>query len=595
MESRISILPPQLADQIAAGEVVERPSSVVKELVENALDAGATRIDIEVEGGERRRIRVTDDGCGMTREEAHLCLLRHATSKLREAGDLACLRTMGFRGEALPSIAAVSRLSLLTRRKGELSAWRIELEGGAELDARDAGAPEGTQIEVRDLLYNMPARRKFLKSEPTEAAHITETVTRLALAFPSVHFRLRHGPRLALDLPPQPGPAERAEEVLGRELFLAQGDEGGIGISAYLLPPDLSQTTSRSTYIYVDQRFVRDRGLGHALLAGYGELIPRGRFPVAVLFVTPPAGTVDVNVHPQKVEVRFARPQDVYAATRHVVARAVARAPWLSPKAAVRVYSLPPQTDAYRQSVREAVRTYAERAQPTLPALSTPAPAGPAPTRDLFGLHEAPLGRPDSAAPAQTFFARLRYIGQLHETYLVCEAEGELVLVDQHAAHERVAFERLKDAHAQKGLVRQRLLFPALVPAKEAEMAAAAEHAETLAQLGFEIEPFAKDELALKAVPEMLAKQDPEGLLRDILSDLSANEASSMLAERIQQVLARMACHSVVRAGDTLSAAEARALLDVLDGVDFRGHCPHGRPVLLRMPLSDLERRFGRT
>ena len=571
MLPRIRVLPPELADQIAAGEVVERPASVVKELCENALDAGARRIDVEVEGGGRRLIRVVDDGSGMTREEAHLALLRHATSKLQEAAQLANLQTMGFRGEALPSIAAVSRLGLTTRARGEIGAWKVDVDGGVEKDAHDAGAPEGTQVEVRDLLWNVPARLKFLKSEPTEAAHITEAVERLALAFPEVHFKLRQNGRVTLDLPPHASALERARAVLGRELFVAEGEEGGHRVTALLAAPSESQASGRGMYLYVDRRFVRDRGLGHAVVMGYGELIERGRWPVAVLMLAPPAGSVDVNVHPQKVEVRFERPQEVYAAVRHVIARAVAKAPWLETKTeAVRVYSMPPIDDSCRAQVRETVAQYAGRSTMTAQA-------------------PAVVPRP------QGFFAQLRYIGQLAETFLVCEAEGELVLIDQHAAHERVEFARLREAHARRQIGRQRLLFPVVLQMAPAEVAAANEHTATLDALGFDVEPFGADSIAVKAVPQAAAGTEPEQLLRDVLAELGARGASEVVSDQVDHVLATMACHSVVRAGDALGETQARALLDAMDGVDFRGHCPHGRPVVLRMPLGELERRFGRT
>jgi len=332
----------------------------------------------------------------------------------------------------------------------------------------------------------------------------------------------------------------------------------------------------------VDGRYVRDRGLGHAVLMGYGELLERGRYPVAVVLLSPPAGTVDVNVHPQKIEVRFTRPHEVYAAVRHVIARAVAAAPWLRVEAqAVRVYAAPPDLEPYRARVREAVESYVGRAQPPLAAPAALA-ADPQP--------------PSGAAPpsASAFFASLRYIGQLAETYLVCEAAGELVLIDQHAAHERVAFARLREAHRRRELGRQRLLFPVLLQLGPDELAAASEHAATLDALGFDVEPFGEADLAVKAVPEALGEADPAPILRDMLSELGARAASAVMQERVDHVLATMACHSVVRAGDVLGPAEARALLDALDGVDFRGHCPHGRPVVVRMRLDELERRFGR-
>jgi DNA mismatch repair protein MutL len=325
---KIRILPATLADQIAAGEVVERPASVVKELVENAIDAGARRIDVEIESGGRRLVRVVDDGSGMDADDARLALKRHATSKIAAAEDLWGLRTFGFRGEALPSIAAVSRLTLSTKTAPAPAGFRLTVEAGVETDAREAGIPDGTQIEVRDLFFNTPARQKFQKSEATETANVSEAILRLALAHPPVHFRLRAGGRLALDLPPHDALGERVRAALARRgasvLHEAAGEEGGVRVRAFLAGPDEASTTPRSTFLFVGGRFVRDRSLLHALAFGYGALLEKGRYPLATLFVDVPGQELDVNVHPQKLEVRFARPQEVYAAVRHVVGAAVA-------------------------------------------------------------------------------------------------------------------------------------------------------------------------------------------------------------------------------------------------------------------------------
>jgi DNA mismatch repair protein MutL len=600
---RIRVLPSQLADQIAAGEVVERPASVVKELVENSLDAGARRVDIDIEGGGRRLIRVVDDGGGMTPDEARLSLQRHATSKLGAIEDLFALVTMGFRGEALPSIAAVSRFAVTTRMAAQDAAFRIDVEAGVEKDAAACGAPVGTQVEVRDLLWNLPARLKFLKAEATEAAHITEAVARLALAHPGVHFRLRHGGRVALDLPPVSDAAERVRAVLGRRLgarlVVSSHDESGVRIDVLLAPPEEAQTTSRGLHLYVGRRYVKDRGLMHAVLMGYGELVPRGRYPTAVAFVEPPLGTVDVNVHPQKTEVRFARPQDVYAAMRHGVAQAVARAPWLaeppdvSPAArsVMAVASVMPPAPLVVSDVAAAYGDYQER---LLLGGFQPMP-GPRP---------APLATPaPPLAPAPTpgerttggFFSSLQYLGQLDLTYLVCEGAGELVLIDQHAAHERIAFQRLRDAYTGGHARTQRLLFPQNVELSETQAAAASEHAAALAPLGFELEPFGGARWALRAAPADLPEAEVTTTLLELLDDLADTDASRAVNERIDHIFATIACHSVVRAGDVLSTHEARALLEAMDGVDYRVHCPHGRPVLLRIGVAEIARRFGRT
>jgi DNA mismatch repair protein MutL len=586
---RIWVLPSALADQIAAGEVVERPASVVKELAENSLDAGARRIEIDVEGGGKKLIRVVDDGGGMSADEARLALTRHATSKLRALDDLFAMTTMGFRGEALPSIAAVSRLTLTTRTADTDVATRLEVHGGNALLPQPQGAQVGTTIEVRDLLANVPARLKFLKAETTEAAHITEAVSRLALAAPEVHFKLRHGGRVALDLPPHSTPGERVHAVLGRRLGsrLAEGahEESGVRVRLWLLPPDEAQTTSRGLYLYVGRRFVRDRGLLQAVCMGHGELIPRGRYAQAVIQVEVAEGAVDINVHPQKTEVRFARPQEVFAAVRHAVAGLLARspmlaeAPGLAPRSVLNVASSIPPSPL---RVSELAARY-----------------GSAQERSLFGdLRPQSFSRPAatpppiSAASRGGFFASLTYLGQLDLTYLVCEGDGELVLIDQHAAHERVAFGRLMDARTSPQ--QQKRLFPERLALDPGEAAAALANADALAALGFDLRRVDEASHDLHAAPADLPPAEVEATLRELLAELGEAEASRALAERLELALATIACHSVVRAGDALSVDEARALLGTMDGVDFSVHCPHGRPVLLRIGVAELARRFGR-
>jgi DNA mismatch repair protein MutL len=581
---RIQVLPPSLADQIAAGEVVERPASVIKELCENAIDAGARRIDIDVEGGGRRLLRVVDDGCGMTPEEARLALRRHATSKIRRAEDLWSLATFGFRGEALPSIAAVSRLVLRTRLADEDAGFRVALEAGVETEAGEVGMPPGTQIEVRELFFNTPARGKFLKSEGTETANISEAVLRLALAHPEVHLRLRANGRGMLDLPPHRAMSERVRAGLARRgagvLHEAAGAEGGCEVRAFLGSPEEAASTPRSTFLFVGRRFVRDRSLLHALTMGYGELLDRGRYPLSALFVEVPGAEVDVNVHPQKLEVRFARAQEVYAAVRHVVGAAVARAPWLA-AAPVRTYSLPPQR--FEAAEAEPLRlSFPPEAEPRLPFAAVEVQPPPVIAAE---------------ARAGTFFGGLAYVGQVHRTYLVCEGPDELVLVDHHAAHERVAFQRLRTAHRQRAIARQRLLFPIPIEVDDAAAAAAVapDVVATVAELGFELEAFGSTTLLLRAVPELLKDVDPKPLLLDVLHRLGEGTGPELAGDRLDHVFATMACHSVVRAGDLLGREQATALLAQLDEVDLRSHCPHGRPVLLRMSLGEIERRFGRT
>jgi DNA mismatch repair protein MutL len=676
---RIQVLPPELADQIAAGEVVERPASVVKELVENALDAGARRIEVAVEGGGLERIVVRDDGCGMTPEEAHLAVRRHATSKLRALDDLFTISTMGFRGEALPSIAAVSRMTLTTRAADAPDAeggYRLVVEGGVPGAAQPIGAPVGTEIVVERLLGNVPARLKFMKSQGTESGHVSDTIVRLALAHPHVHFKLRSDGRAVLDLPPHTSGLERARVALSRgrapiELHLAVGEENGVHVEAYLGSPAEAIGTSRNTYPIVNRRFVRDRGLLQAIAMGYGELLDKGRYPTAIVHLTVIGRDLDVNVHPQKLEVRFARAQEVYAAVRHAIARAVAKAPWLAEPAGapMTVYSLPPLPREagwaalgdeprvgygdQRRRAAEALRLFAP--PPLLPGVETrpqplggvaaPSPDAPPPSgraaigaailasitngdalpsiRDGLGrmpIPPGPIPPPSAMGPGpaagppppmpamrpppeprthERFFSQLAYLGQLDRTYLVCEAPGELVLIDQHAAHERVAFQRLREAHAHRRVATQRLLLPLELAVEERLHLVAREQTGLLAELGFDVAVLDNNCLEVRAVPEGIGRAAPAEVLVEVLGELADEErgpvGAQVIADRVDHALATMACHSVVRAGDLLSHAEVRALLESMDGIDYRAHCPHGRPVLLRISIGELERRFGRT
>jgi len=596
--SRIHVLSQELANQIAAGEVVERPASVAKELCENAVDAGAHRIDVEIEAGGRRLIRVVDDGCGMTAEEARLALQRHATSKITAADDLWGLATFGFRGEALPSIAAVSRLTLRSKMTGAAAGFRLQVEAGVETDAGEVGMAEGTQLEVRDLFFNTPARLKFLKSEATEAANVSEAILRLALANPEVQFRLRTNGRIALDLPPHRDMAERVRAALARRgarvLHEAEGEEGGIKVRAFLASPEEAAPAGRSTFLFVGRRFVRDRALLHALAQGYGELLEKGRYPLAALFVDVAGPELDVNVHPQKLEVRFSRPQEVYAAVRHVVGQAVARAPWLA-VSPIRAYTLPPERIAEGEDERPLPSRPARDRQEPLGRSSEPGDKRASPLFPSLLRDEAV---PAAAEPAaRGFFSGLEYIGQLRRTYLVCEGPSELVLVDQHAAHERIMFERLRVAHRQRAVVRQRLLFP--IPIELDEVAAAAAHEgatlEALAGLGFEVEGFGPKTMLLRAVPDLLKDVDPKPLLRDVLHRVAEGDSLRRAEENFEQVFATMACHGALRAGDIVAREAALTLLGQLDAVDLHSHCPHGRPVLLRMSLAEIEQRLGRT
>jgi DNA mismatch repair protein MutL len=583
--ARIQVLPAGLVNQIAAGEVVERPASVLKELCENALDAGARAIQVEIEQGGLGLVRVADDGSGMDREDALLALERHATSKLRDVSGLAAIATMGFRGEALPAIASVARLRLDTCPGGDGAGTRLLVEGGRVLEATEVGRPRGTTVEVRDLFFNTPARRKFMRSPATEAGHAAEAALRLALARCDVAFLLRSGGRVAWSFGAGSPLGERAAAALGREahahLMAVDAIRGEVAVRGVVSGPDHSQPTSRALYLYVNGRYVRDRGAAHAVLRAFAGSLPAGRHPAGILFVEMPLGRVDVNVHPQKLEVRFADARSVYDAVHHGVAEALRPAPWL------RHGGAPADAGAHAAPGGGAVPVAAE------------ASAVLAEARRVGGSEALPFPHPAAGSglgPARGgYFASLRYVGQHARTYLLCEAPaGALVVVDQHASHERLLFHRLREAFRSRALAVQPFLVPPVVtlpvPAARIVEGSLAE----LARLGLEVEPFGGESLAVKGAPALLGGVPLGPLLSDLAQQLEQLERGSAVDEAVDGLLATMACHAAIRAGEPLGAEEARELLDALDAVDFKARCPHGRPVVFDLPLAEMERRVGR-
>jgi DNA mismatch repair protein MutL len=596
--SRIQVLPPGLVNQIAAGEVVERPASVVKELVENALDAGARQIQVDVEEGGLALVRVADDGCGMDGEDAHLALERHATSKLTDAAGLAAIATMGFRGEALPAIASVARMRIDTCDGAQGAAGtRLVLEGGRVIEQGAVARPRGTTIEVRDLFFNTPARRKFMRAAATEAGHASETVIRLALARPDVGFALRSAGRLALGSPAGAALRDRAVAALGRaaagHLLPIEGTRGDVRVHGLASSPDHSEATGRAVYLFVNGRYVRDRGAAHAVLRAYAGTLPQGRFPAAVLFVELPLARVDVNVHPQKLEVRFADGRSVYDALFHAVAESLRTAPWLRHRSPAGGPGETPDVPVAGEEVAS-VLAEARALHGTSPAGGAPLPGANA--TFSFPMPPAELGSPAAAAPrAPGYFGSLRYVGQHARTYLLCEAPGgALVVIDQHASHERLLFHRLREAWRARKLAVQPLLLPQIVTLPPGPARALEGGIDDLRALGLDVEPFGGESFAVKGAPAALGGADLTGLMGDLAQQLEQMERGSAVEEAVHDLLATMACHSAVRAHQELGAEEARALLDGLDAIDFKARCPHGRPVVFELALHDLERRVGR-
>jgi DNA mismatch repair protein MutL len=577
-------LPPNLINRIAAGEVVERPASVVKELVENAIDAGAGRIDVMANGGGLSLIRVTDDGSGMDRDDLVLAVERHATSKLKD-DDLSHILTLGFRGEALPSIAAVARLTIMSRARGADHAYEIAVDGGRKGELKPAAIGEGTRIEVGDLFYATPARLKFMKSERAETAAIADVVKRLALANPEIAFSLSTGDRATLRLEPcSPGLLDhglaRLGRILGEEFVTdalpVRAARGSLAVEGFAGLATLHRPNSLGQHLVVNGRPVRDKLLAGAVRGGYGDLVPNGRHPMLALFLALPPDEVDVNVHPAKTELRFRDAQ----AVRALIVTALHEALGLA------------QHRATTSLSQEALSRMTRPAGVSIPSRQTfgfadcaQAPLAPiaAPSADVSADDDSAVAFPLGAARAQ-----------VHDTFIIAETENSLVIVDQHAAHERLVYERLKEAFANGGLSRQMLLIPEVVEldAEAADRLAGA--ATELERLGLVVETFGQSAVIVREVPALLGQGNLQGLMRDLADELAEGEGSLVVSERLDHVLSTMACHGSVRAGRRLNATEMNALLRDMEETPFSGQCNHGRPTYVELKLADIEKLFQR-
>ncbi|MBP1728535.1 MAG: mismatch repair protein MutL [Deltaproteobacteria bacterium] len=600
MAPRIRILPEQLTNKIAAGEVVERPASVVKELAENSIDAQATEIIVEIENGGRRLIRVADNGCGMSRDDLLISLERHATSKISTDADLFTLSSLGFRGEAIPSIASVSRFSLASRESGSIEGAEVYAEGGRIVDVKSCGMPAGTVVTVRNLFFNTPARLKFMKSRETETGHVGEIINRLALSRPDIRFIYSVDGKPVYRLPAGDLPA-RARELFGselaKELYQLDASMGGIALQGLLGTPAASRSTTGCMYTYINGRYVRDKVVQHAIMQGYRNVLERGRYPVLVLFIELAPGDVDVNVHPTKHEVRFREQAAVHAAIQSAVEEHLHAAAWLKGSGAlsVRAPAQPLQSPhaARVAEVKEALLRYAAVQQP---AAAGPFPAaGSSPPLDLPAALPQPVTPSVTAGTAEEGFSALRIIGQFRSAYILCQDEADLLIIDQHAAHERVVFEQLRASFRAGRVDGQRLLFPETVALSPLESETLKVHAATLQKMAFELEEFGQNTWLLTAIPLQLASQNYRQSLLDILAELSGLGASSLFAEKCDELLAKVACHSSVRGEWHLSTTEIEGLLKRMDQTGFAANCPHGRPVIARITLKEIEKMFRRS
>lgn len=602
-------------NRIAAGEVVERPASAVKELVENALDAGAKHVDVVIAGGGRELIRVTDDGIGMTAEDLELAVERHATSKLASDAqgreDLHDIATLGFRGEALPSIGAVARLTIVSRTAAGDTAHRITVEGGNVSPVEPAAGPVGTRIEVRDLFFATPARLKFLKGERSETLAVSDAVKRLAMAHPEVAFSLtsetRNMLRLEPEMPGEVGRLGRLGAIMGRDFaenaLAIEAMRETITLTGFAGLPTYNRGNAQMQFLFVNGRPVRDKLIVGAVRGAYADFLARDRHPAVALFVEIDPRDVDVNVHPAKAEVRF---RDaglvrglIVGALKHALHEAGHRAS--TTVAGAGLDALRP-VSAFGSTSGGGGPAYAGGYAPSRPGFAEPAPAWQGAFADL-GAHAArvePLtgaetGAERNVVPLSPDALPLGVArGQLHETYVIAQTADGIVIVDQHAAHERLVYERMKKAMAERGVARQLLLIPEVVELDEAEAERLAARAGELAELGFVLEAFGQGAVVVREVPAIFGKLDVQGLVRDLADDLSELDEALSLKERLEHVCGTIACHGAVRAGRRLTAEEMNALLREMEATPHSGQCNHGRPTYVELKLTDIERLFGR-
>jgi DNA mismatch repair protein MutL len=580
--ARIQKLSPHLANQIAAGEVVERPASVVKELLENALDAGATRIAVAIELGGKKSIRVEDDGYGMVPEDARLAIERHATSKIASPEDLEAIRTLGFRGEALPSIASVSHFTLRTRAHGESTGTEIRVNGGTIESEREVGAPEGTCIDVDDLFYNLPARRKFLKSDTAETSQISRLLLQMALGYPEVGFSLASGGRRLLECPPAAGLRERFFQLFGDrpDLVEVRKEAGGLAIHGYVAALGDQGPVRGQQNVFVNRRIVKDRTIAHAIGEAYSVATIKERSPEVHLFVQIPPDRVDVNVHPTKAEVRFLEQSLVHEVLRRALAEALGQ----GRASELQLSPILPRADEPRPM--------------TIPGVLAGASVGSRWMNDALARTPLDVMAPSAvAAPSAGSALDIRPmipLGQFRDTFIIAVDDEGVAIVDQHVAHERVLFEQVMEKLTSGRLASQRLLTPILIEMMPAERQALARHRETLDRVGLEVEEFGGDSLRLAAVPAILEPGECEAAVRALAQDLEGLAGGTGVDDALRRIAATMACHAAVKANYPLTMEKMRFILDELRRTAYSSVCPHGRPVVLRLSRREIERNFQR-
>lgn len=573
----IRILPEKVASQIAAGEVIERPASVVRELIDNSIDAQADRITVQIEKGGKKKIKVTDNGTGMSKDDLLLCVERHATSKIKTAFELMAIRSFGFRGEAIPSMASVSRMSIASLPKGEVLGNRITISGGKLLKIEETGLAQGTIVEVKDLFFNIPARRKFLKTQSTENYHIMEAILRAAMPFPHISFLMQEGDRKVLQFPACQDPRLRLSHLLGKEvgdaILTGEKNRGDFQVTVHAAPPEFTRSRADRLFAYVNGRHVKDRLIIKAIMEGYGQRLMKGRYPQALVFIDINPSEIDVNIHPTKQEIKFRDPRPVF------------------------------------KDVAAAVNTSLGTVSPTQPPLRSqiePSPPLPEPgqTRQLFRISEAtPSYKPSSSmeltpeprrekmsSPEETDIPSI--IGQLGNVYILCEAKDGLVIVDQHAAHERIMYETLKRAIANEDIQVQNLLLPIELEFSSKESAILQKKGHALARLGFEMDHFGGNTFLLRATPALIKHADWSKLISEFIPALE--HTNPEIEKILHETITIMACHSAIRAGQHLTPLEMKELIRELSQMDLPSHCPHGRPIFKRFNYHEMDKMFKR-
>ena len=582
---KIHRLPDDLANQIAAGEVVERPASVIKELVENSLDAGARRIVITVEYGGKKLIRVEDDGEGMEPEDARLAIERHATSKIRRSDDLARIATLGFRGEALPSIASVSHFVLRSRARGAASGTEVRVNGGTIASVMEAGMPEGTSIEVADVFYNLPARRKFLKADGAESAQVSRIVTQLALCYPEVGFTLTSSGRKVLQVPPVATLRDRLYQLYGdrSDLVDVRRDGGVVTLVGYIAALAEQGPTRGPQNVFINRRIVRDRTIAHAIIDAYSVASIKERSPEVHLFIEMPPDSVDVNVHPTKAEVRFRDQSFMHELVRRALGDALGRGPAPELQLSAPLSSQPQPATLPLPHAYSAV----------FPSRWTVGASAPTSGSVFAPTSEASIA-PTTEAPIAPTLKPLMPLGQFRDTFIIAVDEDGIAIIDQHVAHERVLFERITERLTSGRLESQRLLEPMLVEISAAGRQALVAHAAELERLGFEIEEFGGDSLRVSAFPAVLTREHCEVALRALAEDLEGLDRGSKVEDALKRIAATMACHAAVKANYPLTTEKMAHILEELRRTAYSTICPHGRPVMLRLTRREVEKNFQR-